>query len=144
MLWCPKHPPLSPLGYVLQGSTTIGSWPMKPLSAGCLICVLRGWAPKPQISLWNMPLATPGAFGIEKRPFLYLEIGAHFSGEFSAHRLLQITKEPEWVWPIQQIWVCILSGFSPHYSNENKWNEVWESRDWEFFISHCVYHELNC
>lgn len=70
---------------------------MKPLTAGCLICVLHGWAPKLQISLWNMPLATPGTLGMEKNLSLYLEMGAHCSGEFSAHGLLllQITTEPE-------------------------------------------------
>lgn len=70
---------------------------MMPLSTGCLICVLHNWAPETQISLWNNPLATLGTLDMEKSPSLYLDMGARFYGEFSAHRLLllQITTELE-------------------------------------------------
>lgn len=65
-----------------------GSWPTKPLSPGCLTCILHGWAPKSQISSWTMPLATSNTCGMEKSLSLCLDMAALSSGVFSAYGLL--------------------------------------------------------
>lgn len=147
--WFPPHPLLSALGHVLQGSVTTLPWIMTHKTSLIRLPDLHiAWLSTkiPNLFMDHAPGNFQYVWYGEKPIFVPWHGSTLFWGVLNLRAsVLANHCEPEWIWSVQQIWPSILSAFSPHYSKQNEWNEVWESRGWEgFIISLWVYCESDC